>query len=396
MTNHKPSQSGFAHIILVLLIVGVLVVAVGIAIKQRTGLGGDKLASWKAGCTSKDRATLTHAPMDLKDVATVTPVGLTAGAHVTPIDHLYFYPKAKERDAAPVYAMADGYIQEISSREVSVDSGKARPAEYRIVIQHSCQTFTYFDLITSLDPSIAKYAKGFHLGLHIPVKSGQVIGRIGGQSLDTAVYNLDLTLPGFIHPSMYAGEDWKIHTDQFFEYFTGTLKSQLLAMNSRKVPPYSGKIDYDLPGKLRGNWFLEGTNGYGGPKGGEGVGKDGHGYWDGHLAIFYDAIDGKTVTISVGRFGANGQPQAFAVKGNTPDPALVNAASGLVKYELIQKSQGINPNGEQPEQHEGMVSIEGVALFQVLPGEKLKVEIIPGKTAAEVSGFSSASKIYER
>ncbi len=390
-------QRGFAHLILILIAV-VAIGAIGyFVIKSRGKVGGGKdgVVSWKAGCKSEERITLTHSPMDLADVQTVTPVGLTAGAHVTPIDHLYFYPKAKERDASPVYAMADGYIKEISARTESTSSGASQKAEYRIVMQHSCQTISYFDLVTSLDPAIQKAWGNKSGDINIPITAGQVVGRIGGQSLDTAVYNMNLTLPGFIHPDLYEAEPWKVHTDEFFEYFSGSLKADLLARNVRKVAPYSGKIDYDVPGKLIGNWFLQGSGGYGGPKG-EGTGQNNHGYWDGHLAIFYYAIDGKTVSISVGKFGADGQPTAFAVKGNAPDPATITVASGVVKYELIQQPQGISPDGGEAPQQQGPVQTQGVALFQVLDGEKLKVEFFAGKTGGQVTGFTSAAQTYYR
>jgi hypothetical protein len=392
------SQRGFAHLLLIIILMAGVVGIAAFAFLRSNELGGGNhhqrsVEGWKRGCTSQDKVSLTHLPMNLEDVQSVTPYGLTAGAHVTPIDHLYLYPKGKERDAVPVYAMADGYIKEISERKQSTDSGQAKPGEFRLMIQHSCQTFTYFDLITSLDTAIKDQWKG-RSDLHIPVKGGQVVGRIGGQTLDTAVYNLNLTLPGFITPSMYDAEPWKIHTDDFFEYFVEPLRSQLLSRNPRKVKPLSGKIDYDQPGKLVGNWFLENTNGYGGLNG-EGPGKDGHGYWDGHLAIFYDAYDGKTVVVSVGMFGPGGQPQAFAVIDNKPDPAEVSSTTGLVKYELLQHNSGIGPDGK-PNPPQQAAIIKGVALFQVMDGEKLKVELFPGKSGAQITGFTSAAQTYER
>jgi hypothetical protein len=390
-------QSGFAHLILVVLIGLAIVTALGFAVvakgKHAKGLGSGE-ADWKAGCTGADRVTLTHTPMDLADIATIAPMGLTAGAHVTPIDHLYFYPKAKERDAVPVYAMADGYIKDISERTQSTDTGAAKQGEFRIIMQHSCQTITYFDLVTSLDPVIAKQWHAAHLGgLSIPIKAGQVVGRIGGQTLDTAVYNMNLTLPGFIHPAMYEGEFWKIHSDDFFAYFNDPLRSQFLTMNPRKIPPYSGKIDYDQPGKLIGNWFVEGSGGYAGPKNGSQVGSNGHGYWNGHLSIHYDPYDGKSIVVSVGEFGPGGQPQAFSIVGNQPDPAKVTPETGVVKYELTQKDPGAPGAGQF---HTTYSRIMGVAVFQVLPGEKLKVELFPDKTAAQVTGFTPAAKTYER
>src|SRR6185369_10330941 len=398
MKRRQYSQSGFAHVLLVIILGLAILAVVGFdvmnKIKHGKSLGAGE-ADWKAGCTSADRVTLTHTPMDLADINTILPMGLTAGAHVTPIDHLYFYPKAKERDAVPVYAMADGVIKDITERTQSTDTGAAKKGEFRIIMQHSCQTITYFDLVTSLDPAIAKAWKAPHIGsLSIPIKAGQVIGRIGGQSLDTAVYNMNLTLPGFIHPAMYTGEFWKVHADDFFAYFNDPLRSEFLAIDARKIPPYSGKIDYDQPGKLIGNWFLEGSGGYAGPKDGSQVGSGGHGYWDGHLSIHYDPYDGKSIVVSVGRFGPDGQPQAFSVTGNAPDPAKVTTATGLVRYELLQK----DPGGPSPTggTQNNQAHFLGVILLQVLPGEKLKVEEFPGLTFAPVTSFTPAAKIYER
>ncbi len=415
MKRNKVLHSGFAHIWLVLCVV-VVVALIGVigtrVARKNSGLklgpisigeesadsDNDRDNEWKKGCSGKDKVMMTHLPMNIDDVATVTPYGLVAGAHVTPIDHLYFYPKEGPRDKYPVYAMADGTIIGISVRGVNVSSGEQRPPEYRFEIQHSCQTVSYFDLVTKLDQSILKEApdaatKGTNK--RIAVKAGQEVGRIGAQSLDTAVYNMDLTLPGFITPSLYKAEPWKIHTDDFFSYFREPLLSQMLAKNARKAEPRSGKIDYDQPGKLIGNWFLEGTYGYAGSKSGTyGVGSGGRGYWSGHLAIFPDAYDPTMIIVSVGEF-TNGQPEAFAVVGNTPDPAKVTKTDGVIKYELVQAPAGVGPDGQRTAQ-QGPQQVRGVILLQVLDGEKLKVETFVGKTGAQVSGFTSAAKTYER
>lgn len=410
--NHK----GFAHfgILILFVVVIVIIVMVGLTVVSRkddkksgplsfiskainkSKDNNNSNLGWDKDCQDDDRKPMTHFPMDLKDVQSITPYGMTAGAHVTPIDHLYFYPKAAERDKSSVYAMADGYIIEISSRGVNVSTGEQRPSEYRIVFQHSCQTITYFDLVTKLDDSIIKEigqlkpndSKG---NLRIPVKAGQEIGRIGGQSLDTAVYNLKLTLKGFIHPEMYKAEAWKIHTDEFFGYFSQELQDQMKPLNIRKVAPLSGKIDYDQPGKLIGNWFKEGTNGYAGPKDLQNKpGSNESGYWNGHLAIFYDAITPTQIDISIGQF--KGKPTAFAVKDNKPDPATISKSNGLTKYELIQAPNNMHPeskyNGPQP--------VLGTILFQVLDGEKLKVEVFPDKSSSQVDNFTATATTYER
>lgn len=348
---------------------------------------------WLKDCVGDQRVAMSHLPMDMDEVQSITPLGLTAGAHVTPIDHLYFFPKdMNNRDAAPVYAMADGYVVDISKREVNVDRGTERPAEYRIAIQHSCQTVSYFDLMTSLDETLlAEFEKSGGTGSYrIAVKAGQEMGRVGAQSLDTAVYNFSMTLPGFISPEKYKGEFWKVHTDDFFSYFSDSHKQEMQAKNIRKTAqPLSGKIDYDQAGKLIGNWFREGTDYFG--DGSSAVSSDGkHGYWSGHLAIFPFVGDGSTIIVSFGEYG-DGAPQAFAVKGNSPDPATVDAGDGVVAYELVQAPQptptGMNAAGNQ---------VVGTVLFQVLDGEKLKMEVFPGKTKTQAAAFTGAALTYER
>lgn len=398
---------GFAHVGLLVLVVLVIaaITGIGLAVSSKNSKGGeslvDKVAStfsgssndptgWDKGCEGEQRVQMTNLPMNVSDVATFTPYGLTAGAHVTPIDHVYFYPQPGPRDTYPVYAMADGYLIEIGVRSVMTDNAQPKDPEYRYVIQHSCQTVTYFDLITKIDDSILnEFPKAASEGMsgRFPVKAGQVVGWIGGQSLDTGVYNLDLTLPGFISPEMYKSEPWKIHTDDFYSYFSEAHQAQIHALNERKAEPYSGKIDYDQPGKLIGNWFLEGTNGYAGASGNTGVGDgSGRGYWTGHLAIFYHHIQTDAIIVSLGEF-KDGSPQAFGVSGNAPDPASITKASGVVKYELVQA-----PRGNEALIHP---QVMGTVLFEVLDGEKLKVEVFPDKTAPQVSGFVSP-KVYER
>ncbi len=401
MNQTKYRQSGFAHLFILVIIVVIAIGGVGFFVKNRSSKSvaispdSNKTVAlhWDKGCTNDKRVAMTHMPLNIDDVSNVAPMGLTAGAHVTPIDHLYFYQNPGPRDKYPVFAMADGAIIAIEVRGVNVDSGASRPSEYRIVIQHSCQTVSYFDLVTKLDDSIlAKAPKAATKGFsgRIEVKSGQTIGWIGGQSLDTGIYNLGLTLKGFTHPVMYNAEPWKVHTDDFFSYFSDPLLSQMLAKNPRTDLPRSGKIDYDQPGKLIGNWFKQGTNGYSGSGAKVGNG-DGTGYWSTHLAIFYAAYNAKEIIVSIGSF-INNQPDAYSVVGNTPDPATVTSDSGIVKYELLKSQQG----GSKLLDSQLVKPVDGVILLQVLPGEQLKVEKFPGKTSAQVTGFTAAAETYER
>ena len=40
--------------------------------------------------------------------------------------------------------------------------------------------------------------------------------------------------------------------------------------------------------------------------------------------------------------------------------------------------------------------VQGVLLVQVLDGQKLRVQVIPGKTGAQVAGFTDAAMAYEQ
>jgi hypothetical protein len=325
--------------------------------------------------------------MDISDIDTIVPLGSLAGAHVTPIDHLYFYPKnMQQKDAVPVYAMADGYV---ISREDRVPQDQNGNHSIRIVVQHTCSFYTYYDLMTSLDADIeAKLKNG---DMHVPIKAGQVIGRVGGQSLDTAVYNLDLTLRGFVKPSSYEMEPWKIHTDDFFKYFSGKNKEDMLALNPRKAEPRSGKIDYDIEGRLIGNWFEEGTNGYAGPKDVDRSKLTTVGYFSGHLSIAPDAMDPTLINVSTGSY--QGSPKQFTILKPSTTPDKVGEGQEIM-YELItykQPGPGMSGSGAFVSQ-----KVLATALFKVLPNNKLKAEIFADKTAAQVTSFTDAAKVYER
>lgn len=394
----KLNDSG-SHVIGVIIIVFVVVAIgfIGLKVmdksKSKERAGGSSVL---LGCKGNGPVTFSHAPMDMKDVDKVLPIGTLAGAHVTPIDHLYFYPKdMKNRDAAPVYAMADGFIVSYQERTQNVDKGTAQKGEYRLEIQHNCDVVSYFDLITSLDPILSQQIKDKSgKDLRIPVKAGQVIGRVGAQSLDTAVYNYSMKLKGFVKPDSYKAESWKIHTDDFFKYFDDPIKSEILAKNPRTTEPRGGKIDYDIEGKLVGNWFLEGTNGYAGagkPEDNQVARSDGSGYWSGHFSIAPDAIDVAKTNISFGSY--QGQAKQFTAVDDSLDPSSVDISNGIVAYEFIQFS---NPGMMMDQQMQGTPRIEGTVLFQVLDGNKMKMEAFPGKTKDQAKVFTSDAKTYER
>jgi len=174
----------------------------------------------------------------------------------------------------------------------------------------------------------------------------------------------------------------------------------MLARYIRTVEPRSGKIDYDIDGRLIGNWFLEGTNGYAGSAEGTAMGS----YARSHLSIAPDQIDPTAFIASFGDY--QGRPRQISLSRTSPNPSEVAVETGLVKYDLFNW-QWREGNGRDWDRfsfpsslpltlyNEGFPS-EGCVLFQLAEDRKLKMETFPGKNCSGISSFTSGAKFYER
>jgi hypothetical protein len=112
----------------------------------------------------------------------------------------------------------------------------------------------------------------------------------------------------------------------------------------------------------------------------------------GHLAFAYRHVEPTQVIILIGDF--DGLPRQFAVHGNPFNPAKVSAKDGLVKYDLVYAP--FNSNGERIELPPPMRGVQGVLLAQLIEDRKLKIELFPGKTAADIKSFTIGANTYER
>lgn len=353
------------------------------------------------GC--KDRTVaFTQPPVPFAQMSHILPMGMVNDGHVTPTDHVYVAPLNSQAadNTYDVVMPADGtvtYISAMPAQYVGDRNQQVAPEDHRLVIAHNCQYVSIFIHVHQLSEALqnalgGKLEPNTSKQVSIDLKADDKLGRIGGNPVDWSLMDAKQTLKGFITPDLYKRESWKIHVIDPISMYTGETKQQMIAKSLRNVEPYGGKIDYDKPGALVGNWFRQGTNGY--------EGADMSRYWDGHLSIAPNYIDTTATTVSIGNW--EGKAAQFTAKAGTPDPAGVTKDSGAVKYELVAYSATANGqpwSGNSLSKDVKLMqtgTVKGTILVQVMDGEKLKFETFPGKTAAQVSGFTNAAQMYER
>ncbi|MBI2148378.1 hypothetical protein HYU23_01760 [Candidatus Woesearchaeota archaeon] len=329
-----------------------------------------------------------NAPVNLEKTELFLPLGLMSGGHVTPVDHHYFQNFANQEADIEVYSPGYGVITEIQHMPGAPDK-----KDYRVVIQHTCTISSIFIHIEILSDKLASQASENFAGTNIQVKAGEVIGWYK-TNVDYNIVDNEVTLSGFVIPEHYQEQDpWKIHVPNTYEYFNEPIKSELLAKSVRTIEPRAGKIDYDIDGKLVGNWFEEESNGY--------AGKGGKEYWQSHLSFTYDFLDPSLIIVSMADYG--GIPNQFAIKGNTPDPAKISKDDGIINYELVSWGYTTEKGEEWNKvklakiiKATGGTHVAGTVVVQMLEDRKIKFETFPGKTSSQVIGFTDNAKIYER
>jgi hypothetical protein len=354
---------------------------------------------WSRGrAEGKGPVKLATFPLRVEDISHINPMGMMASGHVTPNDHLYLVAK-ETTDKSRLYdvlAVAAGFIVTLQWRP-NPAGGQPDPTvidravDLKVVLEHAVTCWSYLDHLVEVSEFIRKEAgeglkPGQPVPVRIPVKAGQVIGKVrGGFTFDFALIDTTVTLKGFVRPEHFLKRDpWKPHTADPFDYMDEPLRSRLAGLNPRTSPPLGGKIDHDVDGALAGNWYREGTGGY--------AGLDRRwDYWVGHLAFAYHHVEPSELIISIGEL--DGKARQFSVRDNAPDPAKVSKADGLVKYGLIApriENRTGKPFGGYEER------FYGALLAQLIEDRKLRVEVFPGKTTEEIKGFTNAARNYER
>lgn len=359
----------------------------------KSGKSGNKIVG---NCEGEGKVKFTHSPMAISEIEMIQPIGLMIGGHVTPIDHGYYsgkkwtsYSERKVEEFVDVFAPAAGIVEVQTMPEVYASSAVG---DYRLVIHHTCTFYTIYIHVNQISEKLQKVVggKGF-----VKVEAGEIIGRAPG--FDFSVHDEEVMLPGFVVPASYDAEPFKLHTVDMFDSFVEPLRTQLLARNVRQAVPRGGKIDYDIDGKLVGNWFEEGTNAYFGKEEFQRM----PGYWQTHLAFAYDGLVPGQVVASLGDY--EGEARQFGVRGNGPDPAKVGMNEGVVKYELVSYDYVTKEGGSwnrvrfaEVTDTKEMNEVLGTVVVQMVESRKIKFEVFPGKRASEVAGFSGKEKVYVR
>ncbi len=186
----------------------------------------------------------------------------------------------------------------------------------------------------------------------------QRLGTTGSSfEVDLSVVNEDITLPGIVNPARYPQA---AHIEAPLKYFDEPLRSQLYAKVERLGPELDGKIDYDIPGRLSGNWFTSDSI---------------------PLVFAYHWYDPARVVISVsGGLLRNG---VYGIAGADPLPRDVSVASGLVRYTLSGASAQV---------------VTGVPtarmLVQMLDDQRIRVEMFD--LSANAAAFTDNARVFVR
>jgi hypothetical protein len=183
----------------------------------------------------------------------------------------------------------------------------------------------------------------------------------------------------FVNPDRYS--EFYRHSQSWTDYLPADLRDQVWEHNPRTVEPRGGTITYDVVNTISGNWFLEGTTSYL--------------EWSKQLVIGRHEIFADQVTIldasplvdGDGILNENRQAYVWFIVGSAPSPELVKVSSGMVKYEVAPFWVVLNNHNPTP---------DGTVAIQLKDNQTIHYEWFEGIKANEVTGFTSAKKVYVR
>ncbi len=298
---------------------------------------------------------LLYSPIDLTVVEYLEPLGcVNPPGHTLPTDHVYFYYNLPTNSHSyiqnytpPVYAPQAGVINWILNRGNNS----------KVMVKVNSNFSYYLDHIV-LDSTFA---------LNSNILAGEKIGKTDGTyAIDLGVLNSNIILSGFINPARYGSS---VNADSPYKYYTEPLRNQMYSLINRISKDKDGKIDYDIKGRLIGNWFHESVSvqDSNGPVG-----------WPKEISIAPDSYDPSITALTFG--GYIGIVGKFKIGSLDPDPSQVTVNSGKVTYHLMNYFKPGN---------------SGIIAVQVLDDLRIKVEYFSNGDV-NTPEFDSKAQIYTR
>lgn len=299
----------------------------------------------------------TASPVDPAVLDFILPLGnLNPPDHTLPSDHIYFYvgflrPGVRN---VPVVAPGDGTITTILRG--------SRP-DTKIFVRVSASHQYYLDHVVP-DPGIQQGTR---------LTAGQPIGTSGsGFGVDLGVINASRTL-AFANPARYP--DDTRHADAPLQYYAEPVRSQLYAMVRRDSDGRDGRIDYDVAGRLSGNWFFEGLPVSRSAEVSAGPAE---------LAFVFDNVRPAEAIVSMG--GLLGLTGTYRIQAGAVPFADLSPESGVVVYRLSQ-SGGTLGNAS--------TAVLGSLVVQMTAPDRLRAELVRGSASA-APAFSQDARVYVR
>jgi hypothetical protein len=303
------------------------------------------------------------SPLDLSDFFFATPLGnLNPPGHTMPSDHVYLYWVSPDhRTPGDMDRMR--IVRAPGSGRVNFLIQPSGPgSDYKIGVKMT-NTFMYYLDHVMLDSGIT---------LGSTLQAGQRVGTTSlySYAVDLGVMNYEITLTGFVNRARYTEET--IHTDSPYKYFEQPLRDSLYARVTRTGPDKDGKIDFDIPGRLVGGWFLRGLP--------LGEASQNPSAWSQHLAFVYDMNNPTAARIAIG--GRLTMQGVYGIMQPAPDPSTISTGSGKIGYKLISPFDFPN------------ISL-GLLVVQMIANDTIKIETFRNLNA-DNAPFDSSAAIYTR
>ena len=302
-------------------------------------------------------------PIEIDAIQKIIPLGNLnpRGGHTLPTDHIYF----DYGDNTNLEVRAPGPGSVFALRPQSKEDLKV---EIRVN-----SNLSYYLTHIIPDPGIVVGAS---------IRVGQVLGHPSGRSmLDLGAYDTRVRLKGLVNPDRYPPPT--LQTVPPLALFVEPLKSRLYTKVTRDGPDKDGRIDYDQPGAVCGNWFLAEPE----PSMKSGGRQE---FGANELAFAYDVQHPSLPRVSIG--GTVAPAGVYGLAPESPDPRRVTMETGIVVFRLtgpFDRPSNAPPGANPP-------ASPGILLVQVLNDRELKVEWFEKRDSFPNPAFTSKALIYRR